>query len=285
MKSRWGLLRHGLLDTAAALASHTAWTDHGSLSALNGFSRTVPWSAFRVAQIQSAQKRFKSQNRTFYFHQVSFAYPGREHSLTDIQLTAKGGQTTAIVGLTGSGKSTLIRLLLVLMIRNLVRSELENSPFSPFSWIHCGPTLAWCLSLFYFDGTVRENLRYGKPSATTEELIQATQAAEAYGFIEALPNGFDTLIGERGQKLSGGQRQRLSLARAILKDPPILILDEATSAVDNETEAAIQRSLSVISQNRTTIVIAHRLSTIRTAHQILVLDQGRLVEQGRHEDD
>ena len=236
-------------------------------------------------QIQSGSETLQIPKSDIHFHQVSFAYPGREHSLTDIQLTAKGGQTTAIVGLTGSGKSTLIRLLLRFYDPQSGEIRIGEQPVQSLQLDALRSNIGLVSqSVYLFDGTVRENLRYGKPTATTEELIQATQAAEAYGFIEALPNGFDTLIGERGQKLSGGQRQRLSLARAILKDPPILILDEATSAVDNETEAAIQRSLSVISQNRTTIVIAHRLSTIRAAHQILVLDQGRLVEQGRHED-
>jgi ABC-type multidrug transport system fused ATPase/permease subunit len=138
--------------------------------------------------------------------------------------------------------------------------------------------------VFLFHGTVAENIRYGSFDATLEQIIQAAKLAEAHAFIEQLPQGYDTIVGERGQKLSGGQRQRLAIARAILKDPPILILDEATSAVDNETEAAIQKSLAKITQNRTTIAVAHRLSTIRHAHCIYVMDQGQLVEQGTHEE-
>ena len=138
--------------------------------------------------------------------------------------------------------------------------------------------------VFLFHGTVRENLAYGNPEASEEELLSAASLAEAHDFIANLPEGFDTVIGERGQKLSGGQRQRLSIARAILKDPPILILDEATSAVDNETEAAIQRSLAKISKHRTVVVIAHRLSTIVDADQILVLENGKVAESGRHAD-
>ncbi len=137
--------------------------------------------------------------------------------------------------------------------------------------------------VFLFHGTVRENIAYGTPDATLEEIMQAAEIAEAHSFIERLPQGYDTIVGERGQKLSGGQRQRLAIARAILKNPPILILDEATSAVDNETEAAIVRSLEKITCNRTTIAIAHRLSTIRHADRIYVMEQGEVVEQGDHE--
>jgi ATP-binding cassette subfamily B protein len=129
---------------------------------------------------------------------------------------------------------------------------------------------------------VWDNIAYGNPTASEEAVKNAASAAEAMEFIRILPQGFDTLVGERGIKLSGGQRQRLSLARAILKDPPILILDEATSAVDNETEAAIQRSLKVVANNRTVLVVAHRLSTIVAADKIVVLEQGRIVEQGTH---
>ncbi|MCB0174560.1 MAG: ATP-binding cassette domain-containing protein, partial [Anaerolineae bacterium] len=137
--------------------------------------------------------------------------------------------------------------------------------------------------VFLFHGTVRENITYGTFDATDEQIVRAAKIAEAHDFIINLPQGYDTIVGERGQKLSGGQRQRLSIARAVLKDPPVLILDEATSSVDNETEAAIQRSMERIAVGRTTIVIAHRLSTVRNAHKIFVLDRGRLVEQGRHE--
>ena len=135
-----------------------------------------------------------------------------------------------------------------------------------------------------FHGTVRENVAYGSPDATAWDIAAAAKIAEAHDFIMQLPQGYDTIVGERGQKLSGGQRQRIAIARAVLKNPPILILDEATSAVDNETEAAIQRSLERITIDRTTIAIAHRLSTIRNADCIYVMEQGKLVEQGRHEE-
>jgi len=138
--------------------------------------------------------------------------------------------------------------------------------------------------VFLFHGTVRENVVYGRRDASQAEIIEAARTAEALEFIETLPAGWDTIVGERGQKLSGGQRQRISIARAVLKDPPILVLDEATSSVDNETEAAIQRSLELLSVGRTTIVIAHRLSTVRHADQIYTLDRGRLAEVGHHDD-
>ncbi len=137
--------------------------------------------------------------------------------------------------------------------------------------------------VFLFHGTVAENIAYGKPEATQQEIIAAAIIAEAHEFIIELPGGYDTVVGERGQKLSGGQRQRISIARAVLTDSPILILDEATSAVDNETEAAIQRSLARIAHKRTTIVIAHRLSTIRHADRIYVVDRGAVIERGSHE--
>ncbi|HKZ18942.1 MAG TPA: ATP-binding cassette domain-containing protein, partial [Acidimicrobiia bacterium] len=135
-----------------------------------------------------------------------------------------------------------------------------------------------------FQGTVRENLSYGRPDATQAEIEEAAALAEATEFIEELPLGYDTTVGERGQKLSGGQRQRLSIARAILRDPPVLVLDEATSSVDNETEAAIQHSLDIVGKDRTVIVIAHRLSTVRFADRIHVLDDGRLIEAGTHDE-
>jgi ATP-binding cassette subfamily B protein len=131
---------------------------------------------------------------------------------------------------------------------------------------------------------VRENIVYGTFDASDEDVLRASRLAEAHGFIQELPEGYDTIVGERGQKLSGGQRQRISIARAVLKDPPILVLDEATSSVDNETEAAIQRSLAHIEEGRTSIIIAHRLSTVRNAHRIYVLERGVVVEEGTHDD-
>jgi len=214
---------------------------------------------------------------------INFAYPGREGVLQNFSLQISAGDTLAIVGPTGSGKSTLVRLILRFYDPHSGRIVIDGQDISTVTLQSLRASIGLVSqSVYLFDGTIRENILYGRREASEEELIASAKAAEVHAFIISLPQGYDTRIGERGLKLSGGQRQRISIARAILKDPPILILDEATSAVDNETEAAIQRSLERISEGRTTIVIAHRLSTIRNANQIIVLDQGKIVAQGIH---
>ena len=230
------------------------------------------------------------------FEHINFTYPDRLHStdgtgqdlgrsvIQDLSLNIPAGDTVAIVGATGSGKSTLVKLLLRFYdvqkgticldgqeIRNLQISDLRRA---------IGLVSQ---DVFLFHGTVRENIAYGTFNATLDEIVSAAKIAEAHDFILGLPHGYDTIVGERGQKLSGGQRQRLSIARAVLKNPPVLILDEATSSVDNETEAAIQRSMERIIVGRTTIVIAHRLSTVRNADMIYVMENGELSEWGRHD--
>ncbi|MBD2045139.1 ABC transporter ATP-binding protein [Coleofasciculus sp. FACHB-64] len=215
---------------------------------------------------------------------VTFAYNGRNPVIQNLSLHIPAGKTIAIVGSTGSGKSTLVKLLLRLYEIQSGTVTLDGIELRDLKL----RDLRSCIGLvsqdvFLFHGTVKENIAYGSPDATEAEAIEAAKIAEAQDFIMQLPQGYDTIVGERGQKLSGGQRQRIAIARAVLKDPPILILDEATSAVDNETEAAIQRSLERITVNRTTIAIAHRLSTVRNADCIYVMEQGFLVEQGRHE--
>ena len=196
----------------------------------------------------------------------------------------KAGSTVAGGGATGAGKSTLVRLLLRLYEPRSGSITVDGIPIQELDLGALRGAIGLVSqSVFLFSGTVRENIAYGSFGATDDQIQAAARAAEAAEFIGALPEGLDTRVGERGQKLSGGQQQRLSLARAILKDPPILVLDEATSAVDNVTEAAIQRSLERVSADRTTIVIAHRLSTIRHADLILVMEAGRLVASGTHE--
>jgi ATP-binding cassette subfamily B protein len=216
---------------------------------------------------------------------VSFAYDGGPLVLKDVSLSISAGQTLGVVGSTGSGKSTLVKLLLRLYPVERGRITLDGVPTDEIRLEDLRGVMGLVSQdVFLFHGTVKENIRYGSWDATDLEIERAARQAEAHEFIVQLPRGYDTIVGERGQKLSGGQRQRVAIARALLKDPPVLILDEATSAVDNETEAAIQRSLERISKNRTTIAIAHRLSTIRSADQICVLEGGSVVELGTHDE-
>lgn len=215
---------------------------------------------------------------------ITFAYNNRVAVIEDLSLKIPAGKTIAIVGATGSGKSTLVKLLLRLYEIQSGNITLDGIEIYRIKLKDLRQAIGLVSQdVFLFHGTVAENISYGTFDASLPEIIAAAQVAEADNFIQKLPQGYDTIVGERGQKLSGGQRQRIAIARAVLKNPPILILDEATSAVDNETEAAIQRSLEYITQNRTTIAIAHRLSTVRNADCIYVMDQGKLVEWGRHE--
>ena len=205
--------------------------------------------------------------------------------LRGLDLDVPAGQTHAIIGSTGAGKSTVVKLLLRLYEPTAGRITVDGHDVAGLTFTSLrGATGFVSQDVFLFHGTVAENIGYGRPDATRAEIEQAAQLAEAHDFVALMPQGYDTVVGERGQKLSGGQRQRLSIARAILRDPAILILDEATSAVDNETEAAIQRSLDRVSQGRTTLMIAHRLSTVRNAHRIHVLEAGRVVEAGTHDE-
>ncbi|WP_026100486.1 ABC transporter ATP-binding protein [Fortiea contorta] len=218
------------------------------------------------------------------FKNVTFAYRERLPVIQNLSLRIPAGDTIGIVGATGSGKSTLVKLLLRLY-------ELQNGSITldgiDLQNLYLRD-LRRCIGLvsqdvFLFHGTVAENIGYGSFDAQETHIIAAAKIAEAHEFIINLPQGYETIVGERGQKLSGGQKQRIAIARAVLKNPPILILDEATSAVDNETEAAIGRSLKQITINRTTIAIAHRLSTIRHADNIYVMEHGQIVESGIHE--
>jgi ATP-binding cassette subfamily B protein len=219
------------------------------------------------------------------FEGVSFAYQSGPEVLKNLNINVPAGQTLALVGQTGSGKSSLVKLLLRFYQPHSGVIRLDGIDLNDIVLDDLRGAIGLVSQdVFLFHGTVRENIAYGRPDAGDEDIRAAAIASEADEFIRQLPQGYDTIVGERGQKLSGGQRQRLSIARAVLKDPPILILDEATSAVDNETEAAIQRSMRRVSQGRTTIVIAHRLSTIVEADQICVLDKGRIVERGTHQE-
>ncbi|MBK1890924.1 ABC transporter ATP-binding protein [Undibacterium sp. 14-3-2] len=218
------------------------------------------------------------------FDAVGFSY-GNQQTLHNINLEIPAGKTIAFVGSTGSGKSTLVKLLLRFYTPQSGKIFIDGVATDSVNLQDLRRLIGYVAQdSFLTDGTIADNIAYGSDNVTETAIAAAAQAAEATEFISKLPLGFATRIGERGQKLSGGQRQRLALARAILKNPPVLILDEATSAVDNETEAAIQRSLDVVSRDRTTIVIAHRLSTVRQADCIYLLEAGRIVESGTHGD-
>jgi ATP-binding cassette subfamily B protein len=219
------------------------------------------------------------------FEDVRFSYSAGADVLRGLTVDVPPGHTHAIVGATGAGKSTVVKLLLRLYEPTGGRITVDGRDIRDLSFASLRGAIGFVSQdVFLFHGTVRENIAYGRPDATAEQVEQAARLAEAHEFITALPEGYDTVVGERGQKLSGGQRQRLSIARAIVRNPAILVLDEATSAVDNETEAAIQRSLDRVAQGRTMLVIAHRLSTVRHADRIHVLERGEVVEAGTHEE-
>jgi len=218
------------------------------------------------------------------FRDVTFAYGDLGNVLTNLSLQVPASKMIGIVGPTGSGKSTMVKLLLRFYELEQGQITIDGHDIRKLNL----QNLRRCIALvsqdvFLFHGSVKENIAYGSSDFSLEKIIDAAKLAEAHEFITQLPQGYDTIIGERGQKLSGGQRQRLAIARAIIKDTPILVFDEATSAVDNETEAAIKRALNHITQNRTTLIIAHRLSTIRYASCIYLMTAGQIAEHGTHE--
>ena len=236
------------------------------------------------SEIGNGDVEFKKLENKIELKDVSFSYVDNFNVLNNVDLTIETGQTTAIVGSTGSGKSTLIKLLLRLYEINNGSISYDSNSLKDIELSSLREKVGLVSQdVFLFEGTVIENIAYGDLNASESEVWNAAQKSEADEFINNLPQKEKTIVGERGQKLSGGQRQRISIARAILKNPEILILDEATSSVDNETEAAIQRSLDILKKDRTVIVIAHRLSTVRNADIIYVLENGSVVESGNHE--
>ncbi|KAF2513881.1 ABC transporter ATP-binding protein [Flavobacterium foetidum] len=221
------------------------------------------------------------------FKNVAFSYPTRQEIqvLKDVNFKAEFGQKIAIVGPSGAGKSTISSLLL--RFYDITSGEITVDEKNIYDYDL--ETLRGNMSIvpqdvILFGGTIRENIAYGKPDATDEEIIQAAKQANAFNFVDGFPEKFETLVGERGVKLSGGQRQRIAIARALLKNPSILILDEATSSLDSESEKLVQEALEVLMEGRTSIIIAHRLSTIRNADKILVLDNGKISEEGTHQE-
>ena len=221
------------------------------------------------------------------FKNVAFKYPSRKEMevLKDVSFTAQFGQKIAIVGPSGAGKSTIASLLLRFYSIAEGSIEIDNKNIYDYDLEQLRGNMSIVpQDVILFGGTIRENIAYGKPNATEEEILAAALQANAYNFIESFPEKLDTLVGERGVKLSGGQRQRIAIARALLKNPSILILDEATSSLDSESEKLVQEALEILMEGRTSIIIAHRLSTIRSADQILVLDKGIIAEKGTHQE-
>ncbi|WP_135829645.1 ABC transporter ATP-binding protein [Halorussus halobius] len=236
----------------------------------------------RIVEDPSADELVVDDGDVVY-DDVTFGYDDDETIVEDVSFEVEGGETLALVGPTGAGKSTVLKLLLRMYDVDEGAIEIDDQDLRNVTIPSLRQSIGYVSQdTFMFYGTVAENIAYGTFDADHEEIVEAAKAAEAHDFIQNLPEGYDTEVGERGVKLSGGQRQRISIARAVLKDPEILVLDEATSDVDTETEMLIQRSLDDLTEDRTTFAIAHRLSTIKDADQIVVLEGGRIVERGTH---
>lgn len=272
-----------LLGPIASLAS-SAMSFQNNLAGLDRVLDLLEEPTERDTQTGSRQLSKAEVKGNVNFRSVGFSYPGSsDEVLADIDFAAPAGSTTALVGRSGAGKTTLSNLVARFYAPTRGVIELDGQDVSDISLDSYRLILGVVeQEVFLFDGTIYENIAYGRRGTSREEVIEAARMAAALDFIERLPNGFDTVIGERGVKLSGGQRQRLAIARALLADPKILILDEATSSLDSESERLIQHSLTTLLRGRTAFVIAHRLSTIMHADQILVLDEGRIVERGTH---
>jgi ATP-binding cassette subfamily B protein len=287
-----GKLAVGAYSVLVFLTQRLLWPLTGLADVADMYQRSIA-AIDRAMKLLDTKIRIPYEGRHFApaqirgelrFEHVDFAYDSQP-TLQDITLTIAAGQTVAFVGSTGSGKSTLVKLLLRFYSAGSGRILLDGQNIDELNLQDLRRAIGYVAQdSFLTDGTIAENIAYGLTDASETAIEAAARAAECTEFINRLPLGFATRIGERGQRLSGGQRQRLALARAILKNPPILILDEATSAVDNETEAAIQRSLDVVSRGRSTLIIAHRLSTVRQADCIHLLEAGRIVESGTHDE-
>lgn len=237
--------------------------------------------------IKKPEKPIKELNGKLVFKHVSFTYPSRKEIqvLQDISFEANAGEKVALVGPSGAGKSTVASLILRFYEPDSGEILFDDLDSHAYSLTDIRSQVAIVpQDVLLFGGTIYENIAYGRTEASAEEIIEAARKANAYEFISGFPEGFQTIVGERGIKLSGGQRQRIAIARALLKNPAILILDEATSSLDSESERLVQEALEVLMKNRTSIIIAHRLSTIREADKIVVVDKGKVVESGSHEE-
>ena len=242
-------------------------------------------SEIEIKEGDYTPKRNKIEASDISFNSVSFAYTGREETFSNLSLDLAAGKTTGVVGSTGAGKTTLTRLILRFAQPNSGSINWCGKSIDEWSLKHLRSSIALVEQhITLFPTSILENIRYGNPEASDDQVFEAARIAEIAEFVIGLPDQWQTMVGEGGYRLSGGQRQRLAIARAVLKDAPLLILDEATSAVDNETEASLQRSIDYVSRDRTTVIIAHRLSTIRNCDTILVMDAGAIVESGSHDE-
>ncbi|NWK56435.1 ABC transporter ATP-binding protein [Verrucomicrobiaceae bacterium N1E253] len=289
-------IHNGHLDRAVLLQFFTIiWALYeplGRLHQLNQMSQSSKAAAERVFTILDEENEIHATEGAelptpvrghVQLKQLDFSY-SEQPTLHQISLEAQPGQTIALVGSTGAGKSTIVNLLCRFYEYDQGSITIDGTELNTIAKPSLRSAIGYVTQeAFLFNGPVRENLQLAKRDATDEEMWIALQAANANGFVEALPEGLDSVVGERGIKLSGGEKQRLSIARALLKNPPILLLDEATASVDSETELLIQQALDRLMENRTAFVIAHRLSTIRNADRIYVLDHGRVIESGTHE--
>ena len=240
-------------------------------------------SEIEIKQGDYEPTRESIEQSDIQFNDIVFAYSKRDNTFDGLSLTLKAGKTTGVVGSTGAGKTTLTRLMLRFAQPNSGSITWAGRGIEDWSLRHLRTSIALVEQhITLFPTSILENIRYGNPDADNEQVHRAAEIAEVTEFVKTLPSQWETMVGEGGYRLSGGQRQRLAIARAVLKDAPLLILDEATSAVDNETEASLQRSIDYVSKDRTTIIIAHRLSTIRNCDTILVMDNGSIVERGSH---
>ncbi|USZ71144.1 ABC transporter ATP-binding protein [Natronosalvus halobius] len=288
-----GTLNEGAFVTFILLTQQLVWPMAQFGQVINMYQRAEA-SSERIFGLMDEQGRIETdvdapdleidEGRVEY-DDVTFSYDEAEVIVDDISFDVPGGETIALVGPTGAGKSTVLKLLLRLHDVDDGAIRIDDQDIREVSLPSLRQSMGYVGQQSYlFYGTVKENVTYGTFDASEEEIVEAAKAAEAHDFIQNLPDGYDTMVGERGVKLSGGQRQRLCIARAILKDPEILILDEATSDVDTETEMLIQRSIDHLTEERTTFAIAHRLSTIKDADQIVVLEGGEIVERGSHDE-
>ena len=286
-----GDLTAGGLTTFILLLNQLTFPVRMSAFIINSFSRAIS-SGSRIFDVldapspvqesPNAQEIGRADGRVA-FENVTFGYQGRTQALRGVNITAEKNQITAILGAPGSGKSTIVNLLPRFYEVDAGRITLDGHDIRDITLESLRHNVGIVQQdVFLFSATIKDNIAYGVANATLDDVVRAAKIAQLHDHIVSLPDGYDTWVGERGATLSGGQRQRLSIARSILMDPPVLILDDSTSSVDVETERQIHQAMVEVMRNRTTFVIAHRLSTVREAHQIVVLEEGRIAEQGTH---